>query len=74
MSQKKVKQQRKEEMEDLKNREQKFMETLDKASKEYKIGLFPVLQYTPNGVMPAMRLIDESKAKTQEKSEPEIEP
>lgn len=55
MSGKTAKRERKE----LKEREKAFLAGLDKLSEEHRIGLQPVLQFTPTGVVPAMRLIDE---------------
>lgn len=55
MSQKVAKRERRE----LKEREQAFLKGMDELSREHKIGLQPVLQFTPTGVVPAMRLIDE---------------
>ena len=55
MSHKQAKEDRKE----LKAREQEFLKRLTALSEELKIGLQPVLQFTPTGVVPAMRLVDE---------------
>ena len=52
----------KAERKDLKEREKGFIAAMDAASKQFKIGLRPVMQYNAANMIPAMRLIDEADA------------
>lgn len=44
---------------DEEERKTLFLKAMDEASAKYKIGLIPVLQYTDNGVVPTLAVIDE---------------
>lgn len=56
MSGKKAKAERK----DLKERVDAFMAVITDASRKFQVGLFPVIQYFPDGLRPNMQVVDEA--------------
>lgn len=57
MSEKSAKKERK----DLKERREAFLKGMNELSAKYKIGLAPVLQFLPEGLRPAMVVVDEKE-------------
>ena len=51
----------KAERKDEEERRAAFLKAMDEASAKYKIGLVPVIQYTHNGVVPTLAVVDEKK-------------
>lgn len=49
----------KAERRDEEQRREAFLKGMDELSAKYKIGLIPVIQYTPNGVTTTLAVVDE---------------